>query len=138
VIEIRQLHHVSIVVKDVARSKQFYRDVLGMKEVPWVDHYDFEGGWLRAGNHEVHLIQENDSVQAPGDPPHNPNARRDLTFARHFCFRVADLDEAVKTLQKHNVPIAAGPRPRGDGAAQLYIYDPDGHMIKLAEIPWLD
>ena len=60
--EIKQLHHISIVVSDVARSKEFYRDVLGMKEVPWVDHYDFEGGWLRAGTHEVHLIQQNDSV----------------------------------------------------------------------------
>lgn len=136
-LEITQLHHVSIVVKDVAKAKQFYRDVLGMKEVPWVDHYDFVGGWLRAGAYEVHLIQANDSVQPPGDAPHHPNPSRDLTFARHFCFRVSDIDEAVKTLAAHNVPIAAGPRPRGDGATQLYIHDPDGHMIELVYIPWL-
>ena len=136
-IEIKQLHHVSIVVEDVNRAKQFYRDVLGMKEVPWVDHYDFEGGWLRAGGYEVHLIQANDSVQPPGDAAHRPHPKRNLTFARHFCFRVSDLAEAIKTLEAHNVPLAAGPRPRGDGADQLYIYDPDGHMIELVEIPWL-
>ena len=51
---------------------------------------------------------------------------------------MADLDEAIKSLAENNVPVAAGPRPRGDGATQLYIYDPDGHMIELAYIPWLD
>lgn len=137
-IEIKRLHHVSIVVKDVARTIQFYRDVLGMKEVPRVAHYDFGGGWVRVGIYEIHLIQESDSVHPPGDPPHNLDAIRDLTFARHFCFQVADFEETISTLAEHNIPIVGGPRPRGDGASQLYIYDPDGHMIELAYIPWLD
>jgi len=137
-IEIKQLHHVSIAVKDVERSKQFYCGVLGMKDVPRPAHYDFGGAWFRASTYEVHLIQEQDAVQAPGDPPINPTARRDLTFARHFCFRVADMEAAIKTLKENDIPIAAGPRPRGDGAAQLYIYDPDGHMVELVHVPWLD
>jgi catechol 2,3-dioxygenase-like lactoylglutathione lyase family enzyme len=136
-VKIKQLHHTSIVVKDVEVSKQFYCGILGMEDVPRPEHYDFGGAWFRAGTYEVHLIQEDDSVQPTGDPPVNPNAKRDLTFARHFCFRVEDMDEAIKTLQHHNIPIAAGPRPRGDGASQLYIYDPDGHLIELAHIPWL-
>ena len=137
-IEIRQLHHVSIAVKGVERSKQFYCGVLGMKDVPRPKHYDFGGAWFRAGTYEVHLIQEKDAVQAPGDPPISPTARRDLTFARHFCFRVADMDATIKTLEENDIPIAAGPRPRGDGASQLYIYDPDGHMVELVHVPWLD
>ena len=137
-IEIKRLHHVSIAVADVERAIQFYRDVLGMKQVPWVDHYDFGGGWLRSGIYEIHLIHEPDSVHAPGDPPHNPAATRDVTFARHFCFQIADFDETIRTLEEHNIPIVGGPRPRGDGASQLYIYDPDGHLIELTHIPWLD
>jgi catechol 2,3-dioxygenase-like lactoylglutathione lyase family enzyme len=137
-IEIKQLHHVSIAVKDVEKSKQFYCGVLGMNDVPRPEHYDFGGAWFRSDTYEVHLIQQNDSVQLPGDPPINPSARRDLTFARHFCFRVADMDEALKILEEKNIPIAAGPRPRGDGATQLYIYDPDGHFVELVYIPWLD
>lgn len=135
--QIKQLHHVSIVIKDVEISKQFYCGILGMEDVPRPAHYDFAGAWFRTGTYEVHLIQEDDSVQPTGDPPVNPNAKHDLTFARHFCFRVEDMDEAIKTLQEHNIPIAAGPRPRGDGATQLYIYDPDGHLIELAHVPWL-
>jgi catechol 2,3-dioxygenase-like lactoylglutathione lyase family enzyme len=29
------------------------------------------------------------------------------------------------------VEIVGGPRPRGDGVQQIFIYDPDGYMIEL-------
>jgi hypothetical protein len=29
----------------------------------------------------------------------------------------------------------AGPRPRGDGPIQLYVYDPDGHLIEFTTRP---
>ena len=60
------------------------------------------------------------------------------TYARHICFRVADMDEAMQALVNHDWPITAGPRPRGDGGTQLYIHDPDGHLIELVYLPWLD
>jgi hypothetical protein len=48
------------------------------------------------------------------------------------------MDATIKTVEENDIPIAAGPRPRGDGASQLYIYDPDGHMVELVHVPWLD
>lgn len=137
-IEVKQLNHCSLMVEDVERAKRFYCGVLGMEEVPHPEHYDFGIAWCRKEAAEVHLVRAADSVQHPGDPPLHPNPPRDDTFARHMCLRVANLDEAVKTLAEHDWPIVAGPRPRGDGGSQLYIRDPDGHLIELAEMPWLD
>ena len=136
--EVKQLHHCSVMVEDVERAKRFYCDILGMEQVPHPEHYDFGVAWCRRGDAEVHLVLAADAVQPPGDKEVHPNPPRDATFARHMCFRVADLDEAVRTLQKHNWPIVAGPRTRGDGGDQLYIHDPDGHLIELARLPWLD
>jgi catechol 2,3-dioxygenase-like lactoylglutathione lyase family enzyme len=135
-IQIKDLHHISIVVKDVEISKQFYCDVLGMEEVARPENFTFDGAWFLIDGAEVHLIQANEAVQVPGDAPNNPTQTRDLTFARHFCFRVADLEEAVRVLNNHNIAIAHGPRPRGDGATQLYCYDPDGHLVELVYVPW--
>lgn len=134
--KVKDLHHVSIVVKDVEASKHFYCDVLGMADVPRPPTFTFDGAWFRKAGVEVHLIQINEAVQPPGDGPNNPTETRDLTFARHFCFSVEDMDEAVNVLKENDIPIAMGPRARGDGAVQLYIYDPDGHMVELVYEPW--
>ncbi len=136
-IELRQIHHCSLIVKDVERAKRFYCDVLGMEEVPYPPHYDFGIAWCRKGEAEVHLVLASDSVQPPGDKPLHENPPRDVTYARHMCFRVADIDEAIKSLEEHHWQIVAGPRPRGDGGTQLYIHDPDGHLIELVYLPWL-
>ena len=44
---------------------------------------------------------------------------------------VANLEEARRHLQAHNVEIVGGPRPRGDGVLQMYVCDPDGYIVEL-------
>ena len=130
-IQITDLNHVSIIVKDVQTSRRFYCDILGMEEVPRPSNFDFEGAWFRKEGAEIHLVQANEAVQSPGDAPTNPTERRDLTLARHMSFGVADIDDTIQTLGENGIPIVKGPRPRGDGAVQLYCHDPDGHLIEL-------
>jgi catechol 2,3-dioxygenase-like lactoylglutathione lyase family enzyme len=102
-----------------------------MEEVPRPANFDFEGAWLRKGGAEIHLVQANEAVQPAGDAPTNPTERRDLTFARHMSFGVGDINEAIRSLEENGISIVKGPRPRGDGAVQLYCHDPDGHLIEL-------
>ena len=130
-IQITDLNHVSIIVKDVEASKRFYCEILGMAEVPRPLNFDFEGAWFRKGGAEIHLVQANEAVQAPGDAPTKPTERRDLTFARHMSLGVDDINQAIRTLEENEIPVVKGPRPRGDGAVQLYCFDPDGHLIEL-------
>ena len=109
-------------------------------------NFRFGGAWFVKGGSEVHLIDRPDATQDAGDGPNTPTELRNLTYARHFCFSIEDVDEALTSLRRHDVPIAYGPRNRGDNAIQIYLYDPDGHMIELVclnpardvEINWED
>ena len=133
--EIKDLHHVSLVVQDVERSRYFYCDILGMKDEKRPVNFDFKGAWFVTDRVEIHLIHRADATQAAGDPPNQPTPERDLTFARHFCFEINEVQAMLERLSQYNVPIACGPRARGDGATQTYIYDPDGHLVELVYVP---
>ena len=134
-IEITDINHVSIVVKDVAASKKFYCDILGMEEVARPHTFNFDGAWFRKGQAELHLIQLNDASQPPGDTPSQPTEHADIARARHIGFAVTDIDEAIRVLGRHNIEIVLGPRPRGDGAVQTYCFDPDGHLVEIHSLP---
>jgi catechol 2,3-dioxygenase-like lactoylglutathione lyase family enzyme len=133
--EIKALDHVSIIVKDVDASRKFYCGVFGMEEVERPKNFTFDGAWFRKGGAEIHLVTEDEAVQAPGDSANNPTEKRDLTFARHFALQINDMDGLVDALKEHDMELVFGPRQRGDGPLQAYIYDPDGHMIEITEKP---
>ncbi|WP_218244066.1 VOC family protein, partial [Pseudomonas sp. 2995-3] len=54
-IEIKELHHVSISVTDLDKAKHFYSDVLGFQEIERPD-FDFPGAWYSLGSQQLHLI----------------------------------------------------------------------------------
>ena len=62
--EILQLHHVSLPVTDLERSRRFYREVLGLEEIERPP-FPFPGAWFRLGDRELHLIA-GESVDAQG------------------------------------------------------------------------
>lgn len=130
-LEILGLHHVSLIVRDVAASQRFFCEVLGMEAVPHPPSFKFVVAWVRKGPAELHLVQADDAVQAPGDHEISLRPGRDATFARHLCLQINNVDALVERLRIHQVPIVAGPRARGDGPTQTYIHDLDGHLIEL-------
>ncbi len=134
-IEILDLNHVTLVVRDVAAARRFYGEVLGLTEVaspPSATHSTY---WFRRGSAEIHLVPRSDAVQDPGDTPHETDTGRDQSLSRHLALQIADMDAAVATLQAAGVPTLLGPRLRGDGAGQLFCYDPDGHLVELTTLP---
>jgi glyoxylase I family protein len=135
--EIQDLNHVNIVVKNVETSKRFYCGVLGMEDVPRHPSFSFPGAWLRSGNAEIHLIQEDVATHAPGDLSYAVAAStdKDLAFSRHFSLVIDDTEELVKQLQAHDVAIAFGPVERLGGLVQTYCYDLDGHLIEFTQLP---
>jgi catechol 2,3-dioxygenase-like lactoylglutathione lyase family enzyme len=130
-LNIQSLHHVSLIVRDVEESRRFYCEVLGMESVAPPPNFHFTVAWVRKGQAEVHLVQADDAVQPPGDKALRPRPDRDATFARHFCFRIDDVEALLAVLRLHDIPLVAGPRQRGDGPIQTYIHDPDGHLIEF-------
>lgn len=124
------IDHVTLVVADLNRSREFFAGLLGMKEVPRPD-FGFPGLWFQAGSTQVHLNIESPEAGTAG----LKYDASSITRALHVAFTVPDAYAASKVLEARGVEIIAGPRQRPDGAWQLYILDPDGHQIEITSPP---
>lgn len=120
--QIDGIHHHSVVVTDLERSRAFYRDVLGLKEVPIPPTFNFAVAWFGLGDgQQLHLLR---GPQA--DPP----------GARHIALHVRDVQAARAQLRAlgHRVEETT-PIP---GADRFFTADPDGNRIELIQwsTPW--
>lgn len=123
------LHHVSLAVTQLERSRSFYRDVLGLQEIERPP-FDFAGAWFRVGQGQLHLIVH----------PH-PTLRTGGVDSRdvHFALRVHSYRTAVAQLRARgygpDVPsellrLRENPAGRA-GFPQIFLLDPDRHVIEL-------
>jgi catechol 2,3-dioxygenase-like lactoylglutathione lyase family enzyme len=127
--KLTSLDHSGLIVRDLERTRHFYGTVLGLTEVPRPTSFKFGGCWFSGPGFELHFILEADTTSPAGWIDAGPSKRSGL--AHHLAFAVADLDETLRTLESHGVPLSAGPFQRGDGIVQIYVDDPDGHFIEL-------
>ena len=124
--EIKELGHLVLYVRDLERSVAFYRDLLGWKqvspEVPGMPAAAFSSGRT---HHELLLIE------VGHDATPIPEGRRVGLY--HFGLKVGDSDdelrEALAEVQAAGVTIAGA----SDHTVthSLYILDPDGNEIEL-------
>ncbi len=115
---ISQIDHCSVIITDVERSRRFYRDVLGLKEINKPRTFDFVVLWFDLGNMHIHLLLK--------DKP-------DTLSPRHFALRVADAAQARDYFHRQGLTVQeTTPIP---GADRFFIHDPDGNRIEI--IQWL-
>jgi catechol 2,3-dioxygenase-like lactoylglutathione lyase family enzyme len=127
-VQVQAFDHITLVVKDLEASRQFYVDFLGMEQVPRPD-FSFAGHWYQIGNQQIHLILEHDQSGAAGQAGVEPNTR-----THHFAFLVQDSNQAFAQAQQQGIPIVSPPKSRPDGATQTFVSDPDGHIIELCSL----
>ncbi|HEY7140074.1 MAG TPA: VOC family protein [Methylomirabilota bacterium] len=122
-LEVLELDHVVLKVRDQAASQRFYTSILGLR----LDHVN-EGArlvQLRAGRHLIDLLPLAAAETA------GPTSRMD-----HVCLsiRCEDLARVAAWLRERGVTVEGNVVPRrgafGDGGS-LYIQDPDGYRIEL-------
>jgi catechol 2,3-dioxygenase-like lactoylglutathione lyase family enzyme len=107
-----ELGHLELFVRDVARSRAFYEDVLGFSLV--ADQGAFV--WLRSGATEMLL--------RPGDPR---TGERYEASAMTIVLYTSDLPGTMATLHDRGVVFEGT-----DGSASCPVFrDPDGHWIQL-------
>jgi catechol 2,3-dioxygenase-like lactoylglutathione lyase family enzyme len=113
---IRQIDHCSVIITDVERSRRFYRDVLGLKEIHKPRTFDFVVVWFDLGNQHIHLLLKD---------------RPDAISPRHFALRVEDAAAARAYFRERGVSIhETTPIP---GADRFFIDDPDGNRIEIIQ-----
>ena len=115
-LDVTQIDHVSVIISDVERSRRFYRDVLGLKEIAKPRTFDFVVVWFDLGGQHLHLLLKD---------------RPDPRSPRHFALRVADAAAAREYATRRGLrPEETTPIP---GADRFFIHDPDGNRIEIIQ-----
>lgn len=130
-LRVKTLDHVTLIVRDLEASRRFYCDLLGMREVPRPG-FSFDGSWFQAGATQIHLILEH---QRSGPAGENTADLQKSSRNRHFAFEIDDGEAAAAALRERGVSILSGPQKRPDGAVQVFVTDPDGHVVELCSPP---
>ncbi|GIX05433.1 MAG: lactoylglutathione lyase [Planctomycetaceae bacterium] len=125
---VKHLDHVTIVVRDLARTRWFYVEVLGMQEVAR-PAFSFAGQWFRAGPTLIHTILEHEQ-SGPAGQGASLTSR-----GHHVAFMVEDARAWETYLRQHGCGLLGPAKQRPDGAWQLFVQDPDGHLIELCSGP---
>ena len=126
--QVKELGHVVLYVRDLERSRRFYRDLLGWKEITAPGgELPFPVAAFSSGrtHHELLLIEV-----GPGATP-IPRGRRIGLY--HFGLKVGESDAELR--EARDELVAAGTRILGATdhgiTHSLYIEDPDGNEIEL-------
>ena len=132
---LRGVHHIALHVKDMARSRQFYGQLLGLHELVGDDVPTTLKAAVAAGEVANFRLPDGtilDLFWKPNLEPPHADPRQEFTRAGHLAFDIAPegFAQAVSILQQHQVPIDHGPvsRPTGRG---IYFYDPDGFLVEI-------
>lgn len=130
-LDIETIHHVSLPVRDLDRSKEFYTEILGLREIERPP-FDFPGCWYQLGDRQLHLIVH--------DNPTFRQARSVDSRDVHFAVRVRSYREALEFLRSRGYrdDLEAGPLLRMKvtpqamaGFPQIFILDPDRHVVEI-------
>lgn len=121
-IKYKCLHHVSLTVTDLERAKDFYGNILCLKELERPG-FDFPGAWYDIEGQQLHLIVD----------PSSQTIRKDKSISSregHFALRVESYQETLHWLKKNGIEILEKPNSIS-GFAQIFCTDPDGNLIEL-------
>ncbi len=120
-----------LVVSDVARSRDFYRDVLSAKVLR-----EFEGSFCQLEFQQTLLFlvaggaPTEDKPGVTFAPPTNPK-----TVAGELVLRVGDCQSAYEALKSRGASFLTPPvKQDWGGEIRCFFRDPDGHLIEVSEL----
>ena len=113
-----------IVVEDMARSRQFYEQLLGQQV-----KFDFGVDVCFEGDFTIHLKSHFQSLLGEA-------ARYPITSKAHngeLYFDSDDIESIYQRLQAAGVEFIEAIREQPWGQRAMRLYDPDGHILEIGE-----
>ncbi len=119
-----QFDHFAMVVDDVDKSAEFYKNILKLEEI---SHPDKKPGfrWFTInGSSQLHLIQKE-------FVPFEKNK------SMHLCLATKDLESVIEHLKQNGIAFYDWPGKenavtlRTDGVRQIYLQDPDAYWVEI-------
>jgi glyoxylase I family protein len=141
-LQVEMLHHVSLPVADLERSRRFYEDVLGLRASktprPGPPRFDFGGAWYQVGAGQLHLIVHDAGSPRPTYRLGKKLDSRDV----HFALKVRSFAAALNHLRSigysednqddfKQIKVSRNRSDEGVGFPQIYLLDPDRHTIEI-------
>ena len=112
------MNHFTILTDDVAKTVDFYRDLLGLTNGPRPP-FEFPGAWLYAGDEPIlHVIGG------------RPSEELRAGVIDHMAFSANDLSDTLALLASRNIPHTCR-RQAGSGVWQVLFFDPNGARVEL-------
>jgi catechol 2,3-dioxygenase-like lactoylglutathione lyase family enzyme len=124
---LKGMRHIALKVTDAARSKNFYRDILGM-DVVWEP--DPQNIYLSTGCDNIALHQVSQSFAAGA-------AEQQLDHVGFVVETVERVRELEESFRAQGVRIVHPFKMHRDGSASFYCADPDGILIQMLYEPKL-
>ena len=126
-----RIAHIGIAVQGLDESLSFYRDVLGLADVPLGDSDGARIAGLAAGPSLVELLE----AESPDSPIGKFVAKRGPGI-HHICFAVDDLDATLERCRAHGIRlIDQTPRAGAEGKRIAFLHpsSTSGVLIELTE-----
>ena len=122
--EVKELGHIVLYVRDLERSRRFYGEVLGWKEVARLGN---QGAMFSSGrtHHELLLLEVG--------PNAAPIPRGPRVGMYHFGLKLGETDQELRAALEEltRAGVRVGGAADHNVTHSLYIEDPDGNEIEL-------
>ena len=121
---ITNIDHIVLTVKDINVTVEFYESVLGMV----AEIFSEDRVALRFGNQKINLHKQGQEFE--------PKANKPIPGSGDFCFITeTQLDVAMEHVRSKGIEILEGPVARTGATGAIisfYFRDPDSNLIEVA------
>lgn len=132
------IHHVNICSPQVARTRTFLSDLLGLPEGVWtyppadqvgkVHHARDTLAYYGTENRGIHAVRPIATFPRDNNLLHNP------TIGGHVAISVPDLHALMLNLDKAAIPYSDAGTYAMNGVHQVYVYDPSWNVIEFNQV----